>query len=64
MQQLVNFIIASQELSAALEADTKLDDTDRLQMENSLTALHIAYIEWRRRNVPPGQPSTVKPTPS
>jgi hypothetical protein len=37
MQQLVNFIVASQELSAALAADTKLDDTDRLQMENSLT---------------------------
>jgi hypothetical protein len=35
MQQLVNFIVASQELSAALAADTKLDDTDRLQWKTA-----------------------------
>jgi hypothetical protein len=48
-----NFVRASRDLTHALEKDCHLTDFDRLRLENHLSVLHMAYVEWKRRNCAP-----------
>lgn len=46
-----NFVRASLEVTDALETDCYFNDLDRLRLENYVSVLQMAYIEWKRRNV-------------
>lgn len=46
-----NFVRASLEVTDALENDCSLSELDQLRLENYLTIVHMANIEWKRRQV-------------
>ncbi len=46
-----NFIRASLEVTDALETDCSLNDMDQLRLENYLSVIQMAYMEWKRRNL-------------
>jgi hypothetical protein len=34
-----------------MERDLRLNDSERLSLENHIALLQITYMEWKRRNV-------------
>lgn len=48
-----DFVRVSRNLTHALEEDRHLTDLDRLRLENHLSVLHMAYVEWKQRNCSP-----------
>ena len=47
------FFRASRDLTHALKADCNFSELDQLRLENHLAVMHIAYVEWKKRNGPP-----------
>ncbi|MDK2744321.1 MAG: hypothetical protein NDI90_15545 [Nitrospira sp. BO4] len=45
-----NFIRASLEVTDSLGRDCSLNELERIRVENYMSVLHMAYIEWKRRN--------------
>jgi hypothetical protein len=48
-----SFFRASRNLTHALKADCNFSELDQLRLENHLAVMHIAYVEWKKRNGPP-----------
>ncbi|HTL61062.1 MAG TPA: hypothetical protein VL261_05390 [Nitrospira sp.] len=48
---LHRFCQVTEALRTAIAADMALDETDQLRLENRLALLHMAYVEWKRRNL-------------
>lgn len=48
-----NFVRASRQLTHALEKDCNLTEFDQLRLENHLSVIHMAYVEWKQRNCSP-----------
>jgi hypothetical protein len=48
---LHRFCLVTEALRSAIEGDMVLDETDQLHLENRLALLHMAYAEWKRRNL-------------
>ena len=48
---LHRFCLVTEALRTAMEADMALDEMDQLRLENRLALLHMAYVEWKRRNL-------------
>ena len=48
---LHRFCLVTEALRSAMEGDMALDETDQLRLENRLALLHMAYVEWKRRNL-------------
>jgi hypothetical protein len=48
---LHDFCLVTEALRKAMEADVGLDEVDQLRLENRLALLHMAYVEWKRRNL-------------
>jgi hypothetical protein len=49
--RLNSFYQATEALRSAIQGDTALDESDQLRLENCLALLHMAYVEWKRRNL-------------
>jgi len=47
---LHSFYVVTEALRSAMQADMSLDESDQLRLENRLALLHMAYVEWKRRN--------------
>jgi hypothetical protein len=43
------FFRASRDLTHALESDFNFSELDQLRFENHLAAMHIAYVEWKKK---------------
>lgn len=50
-RQLKQFFVATKTLRDALQEDLRLNDFDRISLENYMSLLELTYIEWKRRNV-------------
>jgi hypothetical protein len=48
---LHRFCLVTEALRSAMEGDMALDEMDQLRLENRLALLHMAYVEWKRRNL-------------
>ena len=48
-----NFVRASLEVTDALETNCSLNDMDQLRLENYMSVIQMAYMEWKRRNASP-----------
>ena len=48
---LHRFCLTTEALRLAMEGDMALDEMDQLRLENRLALLHMAYVEWKRRNL-------------
>lgn len=48
-----NFIRASLKVTDALETNCSLNELDQLRLENYMSVVQMAYMEWKRRNVAP-----------
>ena len=65
---LHRFCLVTEALRSAMEGDMALDEMDQLRLENRLALLHMAYVEWKRRNLThqpnvTWNPSVGKPAP-
>ena len=47
---LESFFIASQDLANTLKSDRQLSQLEQLRLENHLTVMNLAYLEWKQRN--------------
>ena len=54
------FYQATLDLKQELESDCSLDELEHLRLQNHLTAIHIAFIEWKQRNGRPSYLSTLR----
>ena len=48
---LNTFYLVTEALRRAMQADTPLDESEQLRLENHMALLHMAYVEWKRRNL-------------
>lgn len=49
--ELKDLYLAIQKFREAMERDLRLNDSERLSLENHIALLQITYMEWKRRNV-------------
>jgi hypothetical protein len=49
--ELKELYLAIQNFREAMERDLRLNDSERLSLENHIALLQITYMEWKRRNV-------------
>jgi hypothetical protein len=49
--ELKELYLAIQKFREAMERDLRLNDSERLSLENHIALLQITYMEWKRRNV-------------
>ena len=49
--ELTELYLAIQKFREAMERDLRLNDSERLSLENHIALLQITYMEWKRRNV-------------
>jgi hypothetical protein len=42
--------LAIQKFREAMERDLRLNDSERLSLENHIALLQITYMEWKRRH--------------
>jgi hypothetical protein len=49
--ELKEVCLAIQKFREAMECDLRLNDSERLSLENHIALLQITYMEWKRRNV-------------
>jgi hypothetical protein len=49
--ELKELYLAIQKFREAMERDLRLNDSERLSLENYIALLQITYMEWKRRNV-------------
>ncbi len=49
-RSLESFFLASQDLAKELRSDRKLSQLEQLRLENHLTMMNLAYVEWKQRN--------------
>jgi hypothetical protein len=49
--ELKELYLAIQKFREAMECDLRLNDSERLSLENHIALLQITYMEWKRRNV-------------
>jgi hypothetical protein len=48
---LNRFYLVTEALRSAMQVDMPLDESDQLRLENHMALLHMAYVEWKRRNL-------------
>ena len=51
-QELRQLYLAIQSFREAMEEDLRLNDFDRMCLENYIALLQLTYFEWKRRNMP------------
>ena len=49
--ELKELYLAIQKFREAMERDLRLNESERLSLENHIALLQITYMEWKRRNV-------------
>jgi hypothetical protein len=49
--ELKELYLAIQKFREAMERDLRLNDSERLSLENHIALLQITYMEWKRRHV-------------
>ena len=49
--ELKELYLAIQKFREAMERDLRLNESERLSLENYIALLQITYMEWKRRNV-------------
>jgi hypothetical protein len=49
--ELKELYLAIPKFREAMERDLRLNDSERLSLENHIALLQITYMEWKRRNV-------------
>jgi hypothetical protein len=52
-RELKGLYLAIQKFREAMERDLRLNDSERLSLENHIALLQLTYMEWKRRNVDP-----------
>lgn len=50
-ETLHRFYLVTDALRSAMKVDMPLDESDQLRLENHMALLHMAYVEWKRRNL-------------
>lgn len=55
------FAKACQELRKELQENIVMNETEQLQVENSVALVQMGYIEWKRRNLSAKQAGSRKP---
>jgi hypothetical protein len=48
--ELKELYLAIRKFREAMERDLRLNDSERLSLENHIALLQITYMEWKRRN--------------
>jgi hypothetical protein len=48
--EITELYLAIQNFREAMERDLRLNDSERLSLENHIALLQITYMEWKRRN--------------
>jgi hypothetical protein len=49
--ELKELYLAIQKFREAMERDLRLNDSERLSLENHIALLQLTYMEWKRRHV-------------
>ena len=48
--ELKELYLAIRKFREAMERDLRLNDSERLSLENHIALLQLTYMEWKRRN--------------
>jgi hypothetical protein len=48
--ELKELYLSIQKFREAMERDLRLNDSERLSLENHIALLQLTYMEWKRRN--------------